>query len=150
MNGVRCGEASVRGAAPGDAIEDVEIEDAMMQLEAALTNAVSPTAMARAHEAAIALRNLETSLRRRRDLVEHVIDDNRRSTHVFNAIERHQAQLDSLACRAEALSARTAISSSLCDVRGAIHRLVADVESMLAEEAHLVLDAYWVDLGVGD
>jgi len=97
-----------------------------------------------AHAIAVALRELESALHERAAdcwLEEPAPGDR-------SALQALRSELCRLGCRAEALSAAIVVGNE--EPGDEVRRLVEAVRRAMSREADAFLDAWWVDIGVGD
>ena len=120
------------------------LDDALERVQHALDGDVRPLGLARPHAIAVALRELESALHERAAdcwLEEPAPGDR-------SALQALRSELCRLGCRAEALSAAIVVGNEEPDDE--VRRLLQAVRRAMSREADAFLDAWWVDIGVGD
>lgn len=122
------------------------LDEALTAVRDALEGDTGRFGLAPPHCLAVSLRELESALHER--AADCWLEDD--AAGDAGALRRLRTELCELACRAEVLSAAAATGSDLPRTAEGARRLLVDVRSALSREADALLDAWWVDLGVGD
>lgn len=126
------------------------VERAINRVEDALGPQRSPHRIPWQHVVAAALRSLETALRTRAAELQERLAVHEPRAGVIGRIHRVRRRLDGTAGEAEALGAAIAASREPGEWTGAVRDLVRKAQALVEEETEVLLDAYWLDIGVGD
>lgn len=120
--------------------------DALASVEAALRGETTRFGLAPPHGLAVSLRELESALlERAADLwLEETAPGS------LESARRIRAELCELGCRAEVLGVAVATGTDLERAKDEVRGLIARARRCLDRERDAVLDAWWVDVGVGD
>lgn len=126
------------------------VDRAIHRVEDALGPQRSPHRIPWQHVVAAALRGLEGVLRSRAAELQERLAVNEPRADAVGRIHRVRRGLDGIAGEAEALGAAIAASRQPGAWTGAVRDLVGRVRALVEEETEALLDAYWLDIGVGD